>query len=124
MVDANFATMWRRSSTALPPDALLALLHSDWVAAVLEHSCTVLGGGALKVEATDLRRLPLPELTREAQAELENLGRDLREANSERALDRVNEVVAFALSTRAADAASVAEQLSAVARSALAERLA
>ncbi|WP_157538034.1 N-6 DNA methylase [Microbacterium sp. Root280D1] len=124
VVDANFATMWRRSSTALPPDALLALLHSDWVAAVLEHSCTVLGGGALKVEATDLRRLPLPELTREAQAELENLGRDLREANSERALDRVNEVVAFALSTRAADAASVAEQLSAVARSALAERLA
>lgn len=80
VVDANFSTLWPSTADALPRDALLALLHSSWVWANLEATCTVLGGGALKVEATDLRRLPLPELTGDDIGQLEGLGRSLRQA--------------------------------------------
>ncbi len=62
VIDANFSTMWRANEDALTPNALLALMRSAWVLAVLEASATVLGGGALKVEATHLRRLPLPNV--------------------------------------------------------------
>lgn len=101
VVDANFATLWRNSSDALSSDALLALLHSDWVAVMLEYSCTVLGGGALKVEATDLRRLPLPELPAQSFGALAELGRQLREGATDHVQDRIDGVVATAVSTLA-----------------------
>jgi len=78
VVDANFATLWPVNDDALPADAVLALLNSSWTAASLEASCTVLGGGALKVEATDLRRLALPDLTPDDVTQLVGLGRRLK----------------------------------------------
>lgn len=65
VIDANFSTLWPARGDALPPLALLALLSSSWTAAFLESIGTVLGGGALKVEATHLRRLllPLPDVS-------------------------------------------------------------
>jgi len=61
VIDANFSTFWRHEDKpGLPAAALLALLRSSWAVATMELTGTVLGGGALKVEATQLRRLPLP----------------------------------------------------------------
>ena len=97
VVDANFSTLWPVESDALPAEALLALLHSSWVWANLEASCTVLGGGALKVEATDLRRLSLPDLTADEVSRLSDLGRDLLARRGSGITDHVDQVVGRAL---------------------------
>ena len=93
VVDANFSTFWTVGADPLELPALVALLHSSWVRANLEVSCTVLGGGALKVEAADLRRLALPDLNHEQRASLAYSGARLmtvgRGAETQRAIDLV-----------------------------------
>ena len=76
LVDANFATVWA-PGRAWTPYALKALLNSTWCRAAMEALCTPMGGGALKVEATHLRRLPLPLLSKHQRAELAKAGRRL-----------------------------------------------
>ena len=76
LVDANFATVWA-AGRAWTPHALKALLNSTWCRAAMEALCTPLGGGALKVEATHLRRLPLPRLSKQQRAALTTAGRQL-----------------------------------------------
>lgn len=97
VVDANFSTFWPVDAEALPADALLALLNSSWTWANLEASCTVLGGGALKVEATDLRRLPLPDLQLDDIAALVELGRELRWGLDEKVLTSIDQVIVTSL---------------------------
>lgn len=77
IVDANFSTLWPAKEHSLPCDALLALLHSTWTSAFLECIGTVLGGGALKVEATHLRRLAFPILDSEQITALARIGNQL-----------------------------------------------
>lgn len=121
VVDANFASLWRRAPDAVPVDAMLALLTSDWVAAVLESSCTVLGGGALKVEATDLRRLPLPSLAPDEIAQLEDLGRKWRRGPESTVKDEIDGLIAAAISS-AYPNVDVRETLRDLARISLDER--
>ena len=64
LVDANFSTLWG----ALPPwtgPALGALFNSSWSRACMEALGTPLGGGALKLEATQLKQLPVPLFSKE-----------------------------------------------------------
>lgn len=56
---------------------MLAFMSSTWTKCVLELLGTVLGGGALKVEATHLRRLPVPLMEDGTWSELGELGRAL-----------------------------------------------
>ena len=78
VIDANFSTLWPDEDARVgDPYAIFALLTSSWVADTLEASATVLGGGALKVEAAHLRRLPLPALTGEDWRVMAELGRQL-----------------------------------------------
>jgi hypothetical protein len=79
LIDANFSTLWRDNDDALDPLALLALLTSTWAQASMELLGTVLGGGALKLEATQLRRLVLPSTVRDGEALLIQTGRMLRD---------------------------------------------
>jgi len=74
LVDANFSTIWIRPHSKWNPHALLALMNSGWSQAVIETSGAVMGGGALKVEVTHLRRFPLPDLDCAQIAELSKLG--------------------------------------------------
>ncbi len=75
VIDANFSTLWpHEDKHGLPVAALLALLRSSWAVANMELAGTVLGGGALKIEATQLRRLPLPAAAMTISADLELLG--------------------------------------------------
>ena len=76
VVDANFSTFWPQTSEVSPP-ALHALLSSTWSRAAMESVGTVLGGGALKIEATQLRRLPLPAIEADAADELAGLSAGL-----------------------------------------------
>ena len=76
VIDANFSTLWQHEDKpGLPAAALLALLRSSWAVATMELTGTVLGGGALKIEATQLRRLPLPSAAVTISADLELHGR-------------------------------------------------
>ncbi|WP_425546747.1 TRM11 family SAM-dependent methyltransferase, partial [Brevibacterium sanguinis] len=94
VVDANFSGLWPVEPDALPPNALLALLNSSWTWANLESTCTVLGGGALKVEATDLRRLALPDLSAAAIDRLEELGHSLVDDPKVTVADSIDQVIA------------------------------
>lgn len=98
VVDANFSTLWSAGPDALPAEALLALLNSSWTWGNLEASCTVLGGGALKVEATDLRRLALPDLTASDISQLVQWGRTLVTDRTTALIKAIDDAVTAALS--------------------------
>jgi hypothetical protein len=118
LVDANFATMWAESTSSIPVAAMSALLNSSWAWANAEVSSTVLGGGALKVEATDLRRLPLPDLDGDAVARLAALGAQLRSRRDQEHLDQIDLTVAEAIAGKRASH-EVAAALRATANAAL-----
>lgn len=59
-VDANFVTLWGNSEENIKIS--LALLNSTWSKCCLELLCTVMGGGALKIEASHVRKLLFPKL--------------------------------------------------------------
>ncbi|MBI2864379.1 MAG: hypothetical protein HYX94_07440 [Chloroflexi bacterium] len=95
LIDANFST-FSLGTGQLPVEALFAFLNSIWARAALESMCTPLGGGALKVEATHLRMLPVPKLDRDTIAQLRGLGQELAQAlhstampNALKAIDKV-----------------------------------
>ncbi len=76
LIDANFSTFWAPNGE-WPRHALKALLNSTWCRAFMEAIGTPLGGGALKLEATHLRHLPVPVLSAAAKRDLEQAGRQL-----------------------------------------------
>lgn len=77
LIDANFSTFWLDKQAPISPHALLALLNSTWCVTAMELAGTVMGGGALKLEATHLRRLPFPKLNTSQLARLDKLGKEL-----------------------------------------------
>lgn len=79
VVDANFSTLWTVTGGEKQTYAMFALLNSAWVQSYLETIATVMGGGALKVEASHIRKLLLPLPTDELIAALYRLGRCLAE---------------------------------------------
>lgn len=95
LIDANFSTFWT------PDDSwtrfgLKALLNSIWCRCFMEASGTPLGGGALKLEATHLRRLLVPRLTTEARSALNAAGRNLTR-DSHDVQEYINRIVLQAL---------------------------
>ncbi|MHB1511206.1 MAG: TRM11 family SAM-dependent methyltransferase [Acidimicrobiales bacterium] len=97
VVDANFSTFWPTADDALDAHALLALLNSSWCAASFELIGTVLGGGALKLEATQLRRLALPRLNKGTLTSLADLGHELVSlsvSDARECIDRIDLAIA------------------------------
>ena len=74
LVDSNFSTFWAPNG-GWSRHSIRALLNSLWCRAAMEALGTPLGGGALKLEATHLRHLPVPSLSEENKAELDALGK-------------------------------------------------
>lgn len=74
VVDANFSTLCINKNSSLDKYSLLALLNSSWCRANLEYIATVMGGGALKLEAAHLKRLALPVLEKDQINKLSELG--------------------------------------------------
>lgn len=106
LVDANFSTVWLEGHGPADIHALLALLNSSWCRAALELSGAVMGGGALKVEATHLRRIPLPAFGGSGWKAMSALGRKLASAKKAGTdiglLDQVDTLVNSALLGRLA----------------------
>ncbi len=97
VVDANFSTFWPTGDSALDEYALLALLNSSWCAASFELVGTVLGGGALKLEATQLRRIALPRLEKRTITRLSVIGKELTSSSVMLAgayIDRIDQTLA------------------------------
>lgn len=81
LIDANFATL-RVSFGNWTRYALKALLNSVWCRVAMEALGTPMGGGALKLEATHLRRLPVPALSDSEKDELDSVGKRLARGSS------------------------------------------
>lgn len=76
LIDANFSTFSVATDT-FPAEALFAFLNSKLVKTLLEITATPMGGGALKVEASHLRVLPIPTFDSESKHQLGQLGQEL-----------------------------------------------
>lgn len=74
-VDANFVTLW--GDAPEHEAACFALLNSTWSKCYLECLCTVMGGGALKVEASHIRRLQFPKYSPGQLERLAACGRNM-----------------------------------------------
>lgn len=82
LVDANFATLWLKEPDDVCSNVLLAYLSSTLAWAFFEYGGAVMGGGALKLEATHLASLPIPKFSAKAKASLALLGNLLRQNGS------------------------------------------
>lgn len=74
-IDANMVTLWGKNERSVL--SAFALLNSTWSKLSLELICTVMGGGALKIEASHLKKLLLPKLPEDKLDELEKTGLSL-----------------------------------------------
>jgi predicted RNA methylase len=78
LIDANFSTLWLDlKKDEIDQYFLLALLNSSWSLAAMEEYGTVMGGGALKLEATQIKKIPFPNLHRSHMKKLSLLGQEL-----------------------------------------------
>lgn len=112
VIDANFSALWRRDESLLDQMALYAVLCSTWTACYFELRATVLGGGALKVEATHIKGLPIPVLDEDEIAELSNMGTRIaapagHTPKTERIRHRIDEVLVGALRCNSTEAVIV-----------------
>ena len=80
LIDANFSTIWDETSD-WTRFAIQAMLNSAWCRTCMEVLGTPLGGGALKLEAIQLRRLPIPRLNEAELASLDAKGRTISTAS-------------------------------------------
>jgi hypothetical protein len=94
-VDANFSALWLADHAQIDAFGLLALLNSAWCISAMELSGSVMGGGALKLESTHMRRLPVPRLQRSDFRRLSSLGKRLAigGVGANRIRDQIDEVV-------------------------------
>lgn len=99
LADANFVTLNVENSRAPDAYAILALLNSAWCRAALENSASVMGGGALKVEATHLRRLPIPQFNPKQWRRLSDFGKQLSKTTNW--INDIDRIIATALLGRA-----------------------
>jgi hypothetical protein len=77
LVDANFSTLWLNESARVLPEMLIAYLNSTLASVLFEHVGSVMGGGALKLEATHLASFPVPVFPTATESQLTEFGRGL-----------------------------------------------
>lgn len=93
VIDANFSTIDNSDNSIWTNNALIAILNSTWCQVQYEQLGTVMGGGALKLEAVQLRKVKIPNLSKEVLLELDRIGGDLckcKISNQSDLLDQVD----------------------------------
>jgi hypothetical protein len=77
VVDANFITLCNadRCSQLIT----FAVLNSTWAKLFLEVTGTAMGGGALKIEASHVRKIVIPRIDNEKKKALESIGEGILE---------------------------------------------
>ena len=74
-IDANMVTLWGNNAKNIR--IAMAILNSTWSKLLLELICTVMGGGALKIESTHLKKLLIPKMSDIQLKKLEAIGTEL-----------------------------------------------
>lgn len=78
LIDANFSTVWiSDANSKFNNYTLLAFFNSSWSIIAMEEYGTVMGGGALKLEANQIKKLPIPILNNISTSKLTLLGEQL-----------------------------------------------
>ena len=93
IVDANFITLWNQDCHE--QIIAFALLNSTWSKLSLELSGTVMGGGALKIEASHVRRIVFPRLDEDKIKELHSIGKRILKKGKISSIDqnKIDEIV-------------------------------
>ena len=96
VVDANFITLWNPDYKSQMVG--FALLNSSWAKLFLEITGTAMGGGALKLEASQIRRVVFPRISCENEVLLEQIGKSilLKRFLTPQVQNRIDEIVASA----------------------------
>lgn len=96
-IDANMVTLWGIDTRQIL--IAFAILNSTWTKLLLELICTVMGGGALKIEASHLKKLTIPKLNDDQKKELEVMGKKLiaEKKMTEGIQDGIDRVIALSL---------------------------
>lgn len=81
VVDANFTTMWLSEESDYDIYSILAILNSTWCAIQYEEVGSVMGGGALKLDAVQLKKILLPVFNRSQIERLHKIGNLLKSEN-------------------------------------------
>ena len=104
IVDANFITLWNPNHN----DQVLGfvLLNSTWAKLFLEVTGTVMGGGALKLEASHVRKMIFPKIRDEMKLELEIIGKEIIESKriSKKLQNQIDDIVATSFGEKNKDA--------------------
>lgn len=77
VIDANFITFTILEGSRLTARSLLALLNSTWSRILVEECGTVMGGGALKIDAVQFKKAYYPRLSDEEIVRLDAFGEAL-----------------------------------------------
>lgn len=77
VVDANFITIWPSNNSRFNEYSLLALLNSTWCSVQFEELGSVMGGGALKLDAAQIRNILIPYFSDKDIDALSSLGKKL-----------------------------------------------
>ena len=92
VIDANFVTFNILEGSRLTERSLLALLNSTWSKVLVEECGTVMGGGALKIDAVQFKKAYYPRLTDAEVARLDALGEVLISTPKQAAETIINEI--------------------------------
>ena len=95
IVDANFITFGNCNKDA-PSEWILALLNSSWFSILCEETGIVLGGGALKLDAIQLKKIPIPVLEEKDIQDLNALGIKLASLSSDASepiISRIDKII-------------------------------
>ena len=93
VIDANFSTIDNSNNDIWTNNTLVAILNSTWCQVQYEQLGTVMGGGALKLEAVQLRKVKIPNLSEKVLSELDKIGGELckcKISNQSNLLDQVD----------------------------------
>lgn len=92
VVDANFSTLWTATNDAKLELAILAILNSNWCRIQMEEVGTVMGGGALKLDAVQLKKIILPKTILQDMNEFCKLGVLLSKQKLNSCSDTIKEI--------------------------------
>ncbi|MEM5479803.1 N-6 DNA methylase [Pseudoalteromonas fuliginea] len=93
VVDANFSTIRIDDKCSLNRYSLFALLNSNWVKAYFEMNASIMGGGALKLEAAHIKKTPMPLFSEGELLSLTTIGKQLSNKICESALEHVDRII-------------------------------
>lgn len=100
LIDANFSTFWS-CEASFSRELIYGLLSNTWAEFCMEALGTPLGGGALKLEATQLRQLPLPLLSERQRVDVISISqRLLATGRTPEMMARLDNIIISALGGR------------------------